>query len=253
MPTTVVNIRYQTLLLPPPYSYRYALVLQPEERALRVRLEWTHTDRDELTGEAIEEEGFSANDDFFWEGMLPQVWAAALDDLLRETHWVPETASNDSSLRVTVTKSSEDMTQGSPHDHAEWEYFLQEMVQAVYEAAQREHPLQLAYLTSRRDSQPTELRWKASFLHRRFTLVHLADDQQQEYQLPWQKLRALLQAWYVPDYYSEKAESGVPSLPGEYVDPGDGLWYQFGKAVTNPGKSDAVGHLQRVIRQFEDF
>lgn len=247
-----VDIRYQTRSLPPPYSYQYTLELRSEDQAVRVRLDWKYTDRDELTDEEIEEEGFSANDDFFWQGTLPVVWGAALHDLLRETRWVSETANDGSFLSVTVSEPSGEVTGGSPHDQAEWEYFLQEVVQAVYEAAQRERPLQLAYL-SFAGGKPVELRWEASFLQRRFTLTPVLNDQPQEQPLPWQQLRPLLEAWYVPDYYSEKAEAGLPRHAGEYVDPGDGRWYQLGKAATNPGKSDAIGQLRATIRRFEGF
>ncbi len=253
MPTTVVDIYYQTRRLPPPYSYRYALLLQPKDQALRVRLEWTYTDRDELTEEDIEAEGFSANDDFFWEGALPVVWTATLHDLLRETRWVPENTSNDSSLRVMVTRSSEEVVQGSPHDHPEWEYFLQETIQAVYEAAQRERPLRLAYLNFQKDRESVELRWEASFLTRTLILVRITDGVPQERTVPWPLLRPLLQAWYVPDYDPEKAEASIPRLSGEYADPGDGRWHQFGKAVTNPGKPDTIGNLRVAIRRFEAF
>ena len=247
---TVVAIRYQTLSVPPPYSYRYALELRPEDRAVRVRLDWNFTDRDELTDEEIEEEGFSADDDFFWEGALPSVWKVALHELLHDTRWVPETTTNDSALSVTVTESTKEEVEGSPHNHAEWEYFLQEVVQAVYEAAQRERPLRLAYLFWE-GRKPVELRWEASFLHRRFTVMRVTDQPPQERPLPWQQLRPLLQAWYVPDYHSEKAERDIPRPAGEYVDPGDGRWYQLGKAATNPGKHDAIGQLRSAIQRFK--
>jgi hypothetical protein len=248
--SAVVAIYYQTLSLPPPYSYHYALELRPEDQAIQVRLDWQYTDRDELAEEEILEEGFSADDDFFWEGALPSVWKAALQELLHDTRWVPETATNDSALRVTVTKSTEEEAKGSPHNHAEWEYFLQEAVQAVYEAAGRERPLRLAYLIREEGGQPVEFRWEASFLHRRFTLMRATDQPPPERPVPWQQLRPLLQAWYVPDYHPEKAEQNIPRQAGEYVDPGDGSWYQLGKAVTNPGKPDAIGQLRAAVRRF---
>ncbi|MGB3778659.1 MAG: hypothetical protein WA960_09905 [Tunicatimonas sp.] len=250
---TVVNIRFQTRSLPPPYSYHYALELRLEDQAVRARLDWTYTDRDELTEGDIEEEGFSANDDFFWEGTLPLVWKAPLHDLLQNPRWLPETATDDSALRVTVTDSTKETTGGSPYDHAEWEYFLQETVQAIYEAAQRERPLRLAYLAIQEDGKPVELRWEASFLHRSFTMMRVSDDQSPKQPVPWQQLRSLLQAWYVPDYHPEKAEPSFPQQAGDYVDPGDGHWYQLGKAATNPGKPDAIGHLRSAVRSFGIF
>ena len=251
MPTQVV-VRFQTQSLPPPYSYRYTLELRLEDQAVRVRLDWKYTDRDELTSEDIEEEGFTENDDFLWEGTLPLVWKAALRDLLNNTRWLPETATEDNLLRVTVTDSVKDVTSGSPHNHSEWDYFLQEAVQGVYEASQREQPLRLAYLVLKKGSQPIEFRGEASFLHRRFTVALVVDEQPQKQTVPWSQLRPLLEAWYVLDYLADKAES-VPRRAGEYVDPGDGYWYELGKAAVNPGRSDAVGHVRTAVRSVGNF
>ncbi len=246
---TSVEIYYQTVSLPPPYSYYYSLRAHSEDEVIRVCLDWKYTDRGELTNEEIEEEGFSVNDDFSWEGTLPEVWRLAFYDLLRSTQWLPDTTTNDTSFRVTVNEPVKQATARSPRNAEAWEYFMQEVVQAVYEAAQREQPLQLAHLVFRKGSRPVELHWKASFLLRCFTQTLLLNGRQQERQVPWLQLRPLLQAWYIPDYHSEKAEEGIPRQVGEYIDPGDGNWYQLGKAVTNPGKFNAVGRLKTVIQR----
>ena len=217
---------------------------------MAVHLDWNYTDRDELTDEEIDEEGFSANDDFFWKGALPLVWKEALHALLHGTRWGPETATRDSSLSITVTESTKEDTPRSPLNHSEWEYFLQEVVQAIYEAAHRERPLRLAYLKIWEGGKPLELRWEASFLHRRFTVTRATDKPPQEQTLPWQQLRPMLQAWYVPDYHSERAERGIPRQAGEYLDPGDGHWYQLGRAATNPGKHDAIEELRTIVRGY---
>ena len=250
MPTTI-DIRYQTLQLPPPYSYAYTLQFRPEGKGVGVRLVWEYTDRDELTAEEVAEEGFTTDDDFHWQGTLPTVWNEALRDLQRRSRWVSEADPGDSALRVTVTDASSPVSTGSPGNRLEWEYFLQEAVQAVYEAARRERPLQLAYLRLDARDGREEIRWKASFEHRRFTVVRTAQGQSSSRELPWPQLRPLLEGWYVPDYLSERAESGAPRQPGEYIDPGEGIWYRWGKAVVNPGQSDALGRLRRIIEQFK--
>lgn len=252
MPFTT-DIRYRTLSLPPPYSYEYILQLKLTERSVRALLDWQYTDRDELTDEEIAEEGFSADDNFHWEGTLPKVWADALQSLLNNTRWQQETDTDDSSLSMTVSKSAYEVTTGGPHNRSEWEYFLQEAVQAIYEAAQREGVLRLGYLSIPKQGESIEIHWVASFMHRRFTMKRAAGGQIQERALSWQQLRPLLQVWYVPDYFTEQAESDIPSQAGEYVDPGDGSWYRLGQAVANPGKSDALGRLRQAVQNFETF
>jgi hypothetical protein len=242
-----VHVHFHTPLLPPPYAYRYTLTLQPQKQALHVGLVWTYTGRDELTEDEIAEEGFTTDDDFNWEGTLPLTWQKALDDLLRVTRWLPP--ADDDSLRVSVTDSDQKIEHKTPNDRAEWEYFLQEVIQAVYEAARRERPLRFAYLLIENNSS-TQLTWEASFLHRHLTLTQIADRQRQELRPRWPELRPLLQAWYVPDYHPDKSTLRMPDRPGAYLDPGDGRWYQLGKAVTNPGTSDAIGRLQAAIERF---
>lgn len=250
--TTTLDIQYYTLLLPPPYSYAYGLALTLTEDGVRVVLDWRYTDRDELTDEEIADEGFIADDDFFWKGTLPAVWESALQALLRDTQWVSETATDDSALSATLTRSSEVVASGSPGNRQEWEYFLQELVQAIYEAAQRERPLQIAYRRVERDGAPVQVHWEASFLHRHFALTRLVNGRKQEQPLDWHRLRPLLRVWYVPDYDLEQATADLPHRAGEYVDPGDGLWYQLDKAVVNPGKTNALKTLRETIRHFEE-
>ena len=244
-----IDIHYQTLALPPPYSYAYTLRIALTAQRVKVKLAWHYTDRDELSEEEIREEGFTPDDDIRWQGTLPAVWAPALRELLDQTRWLAEETvpSGDSRLAVTVTDAQGKVTTGTPADAQRWEYQLQELIQGIYEAGKREHPLRLRYLDLTPNS-PVKATLDASFMHRRFAVTTEQGSWTYSHVLPWQKLPPLLEALYLPDYHTELSESALPHKPGQYVDPGDGLWYPLGKAVVNPGKTDAVGTLRKIMK-----
>ena len=145
-----IHVRYQTLTLPPPYSYQYTLRAELLPQRVAISLDWQYTDRDELSAEEIWEEGFSPDDDFRWQGDLPGVWTPVLNEWVAQTHWLPVSPSSDTdALVVSVTPASRPPVEGVPDDVSGWEYQLQELVQATYEAAERERPLRVRYLEQR--------------------------------------------------------------------------------------------------------
>ena len=237
-----IDVHYQTLTLPPPYSYAYDLRITLVNQAINVDLVWYYTDRDELTEEEVLDEGFTTDDDFRWQGTLPQVWVAVLDRLLDTTQLTPEETSTarDNLLTVTVTDAKGATLTGTPDNFQRWEYRLQELVQAVYEASRREHPLRIRYLDYRQTGSLTKVTLEGSFMYRRFTVTLEQDAKTATQEAPWQQLSSLLEVLYLPDYDSEQSIIAQPRKPGQYVDPGDGRWYQLGRAVTNPGKKDVV-------------
>lgn len=51
--------QYQTIQLPPPYSFDYQLIISPKADGLEVDFKLHYTDRDELSEEEILDEGFT--------------------------------------------------------------------------------------------------------------------------------------------------------------------------------------------------
>lgn len=245
----LIDVHYQTLTLPPPYSYAYDLRIVPGTQETEVRLTWHYTDRDELTEEDILEEGFTPDDDFRWQGMLPQVWIPVVDRLLDTTQLVPEATATarDSLLTVIVTDTQGTTRTGTPNNFQHWEYRLQELVQAVYEASRREHPLRIRYLDYRPTGSLAKATLEASFMHRRFTIMLEQATKTTTQEAPWQQLSSLLEVLYLPDYHSEQSLMAQPRKQGQYVDPGDGRWYQLGHAVTNPGKKDVISIVAKQL------
>ena len=249
MTSQTIDIHYQTLVLPPPYAYTYRLWIELASSELRVSLDWQYTGRDELSEEEVWEEGFSPNDDFRWKGNLPSAWLPPLRSLLEQTHWLPEATASveDTLITFTTADTEKPAVRRIPHNLPEWDYLLQELIQGIYEVSQRELPLQIRYLDIN-GKYKTEATMEAQFAHRQFTVAARDHNQSHTSELPWSALRPLLSALSVPDYHADQAQSTVPRQNGRYIHPGD-AWYRLGRAVTNPGKTDAVARLQQAIAE----
>lgn len=247
MTSQTIDIHYQTLALPPPYAYTYRLRIELTASALDVNLDRQYTGRDELSEDEIWAEGYTPNDDFQWKGNLPSEWSAPLRSLLKQTRWLSaETASiEDTLITFTIINTKNQIDNGIPHNLSEWDYLLQELIQGIYEVSERELPLRIRYLEIKKNRR-TEATLEAQFARRRFTVTIPDDNRSPSRDLPWSTLRPLLSAMYVPDYHTDQAQSELPQQLGRYIHPGD-AWYRLGRAVTNPGKTDAVANLQRAI------
>lgn len=247
-----IDIALETLSVPPPYSHQYTFQLRFEAEQVQVTYDLQYTDRDELTEEEIWEEGFTPNDDYHWQGTLPQIWYTTLLERWSNTEWAdPEEVENtpDNALLVTTTQADGTQQAGLPQAQGSWEYLLQELTQAVYEAAQRELPLQLRY-REQQDSEPAlDLTLTASFLNRTVKVEYLEDERPHQATPAWSTLEPLLSTIYLLDYDAEQATTKPPTRPGKYLDPGDGHWYALGKQVTNVGSRNHLAEVEQWFAQ----
>ena len=256
MTNPCIDVHFQTLSLPPPYAYAYTLQAELVEGSVDISLDWRYTDRDELSEEEIWEEGFTPDDDFQWQGSLPSVWKQTLERWIQETTLSSSEAlpsSETNSMTITYTDAQGRVVKGRPANSQQWEYQLQELVQGVYEAARREHPLRLRYLNLDSPSQPVQITMDISFLHRSFGITVQQPARTQTESIAWKKLRPLLETLYLPDYETELSSQKTPHQRGRYVDPGDGRWYQVGKAALNPGKKDVLFSLHQIMTEYAAY
>ena len=148
-----LQIRYQTARsLPAPYAYFYTLTAQPTgSGSLQVDLAVTYPDRDDIDDDELIAEGFTREDDLSWSGRLPKPWVDAMTDLSRKTRLQPldedALGEDDDFWEITLEASSNEKKQGVPKNANEWHYTVQELMQAVYERLNREHPFELIYST----------------------------------------------------------------------------------------------------------
>jgi hypothetical protein len=114
-----------------------------------------------------------------------------------------------------------------PVDKERWSYFLQEMMQAIFETAGREKPFELTYVDIDNDNKLT-IDLKASFGKKEFTLSKNAGPARK---LHWDQLQKIMDTVYKAEFVADNASESGPAKSGKYLTAGDGLWYQMGVAV----------------------
>jgi hypothetical protein len=239
-----LTIHFETSAqLPPPYSYQYVLTLTPSAQLLGVNLNLTYTHRDELDSDEIEAEGFSENDDYNWKGSLEKVWRDELEKLFDKTKLVENVIQDEekdllllsiesnSGERVKMTSTEKKQ----PKNLADWHYLAQELLQAIFETSQKERPFELHILdTTSQGSREAVL--TASFRSRNAQVKRVVDGKSSLRFYPWQDLPSLMEILYAADWLTDIAATQKPKRNGLYVNPGDGLWYEWGKQIVEPGK-----------------
>lgn len=225
------SIKYQTAeIISPPYSYAVEINGNIEQnQELFLSFELTYLNRDGLSVDEIEEEGFTQNDDFNWKGTLPVIWTDILFGNFKSSK--PLIVNNLEDEKDFWELSFENKS-WFPHDPDDWKYFIEEIQQAIFEKTGLEAPLNLTFLKINQN-QKNELNISASFVHREIILTKWSSEtnQKKEKQLEWDELNFILKNAFSGDFYEESALNKTPFRNGNYVNIGDGLWYEIGKSL----------------------
>ncbi|GAB2540747.1 hypothetical protein [Spirosoma aerophilum] len=228
-----LQIRYQTARsLPAPYSYFYTLSIQTvAANALQIDLAITYPDRDDIDDDELIAEGYTRDDDYAWSGRLPKAWWEAIGNLVRKTRWQPinedELGEDDDFWDITLETESGNKASGQPAKPDDWQYLMQELIQATYEAMGRERPFDLIYLDLNGQPNELELRLTASFVERSVKIVRVENRREQSKTLPWSTLQHVMSQVYNYDYDPDDAELKRPKRDGQWLNLGTDEWYDI--------------------------
>ncbi|GAB3181613.1 hypothetical protein [Telluribacter humicola] len=246
-----VLINYQTApVVPAPYAYYYTMRITPAEGGgIQLQFDMKYLDREELDEDEIIGEGFTLNDDFSWQGNLPQVWVSELNSILTHSQYVQEAEENELEEFIEVVMTQQgDAESGSPEDKETWAYFLQELMQAIFEAAGRENQFEMEYLRINSQKE-TSISLNASFVNKTFSIQL---DKQPREQMDWKKLEEVMGTVFKAEFMSDQATETRPTHEGTYITTGDGLWYKLGEAVLNPTpKSKVLPQIENLFDKLE--
>lgn len=247
---TKVLIKFQTAsIIPVPYAYYYSLELNNLENVVGVDLTLTYLDRDELDEDSILDEGFTLNDDYAWKGELPQVWLAELEKVLGNESLTgkDKISETDNFIELEISQGGGDKAVVYPIDREKWDYFLQEIIQSVYEVSKKELPFELEYL-SINQKQSVNLFLNASFSTRIFTIK---SGQNEPTIVPWKWVNEVMSTVFRAEFLMEEALEVMPKQPGSYLAIGDGLWYPMYTAIVEPTNKSRV--LPKIDALFKDL
>ncbi|WP_017731422.1 hypothetical protein [Nafulsella turpanensis] len=239
-------------LVPAPYHYAYTLDIQLQQALANYKIEYLH--REELSEEEITDEGFTLDDDWQWEGKLTEAWQQALHQQVDKQSW-PKKPSRpkpeEGSLHIRLLDHEDKVLfEGLPADLSSWEYFMQELVQGIYEIARREAPFQLVYKEIGSGNNQHQIFLEASFAQRTITARQQHAGMEEEFAQPdWKQLKSLMKSIYVPDYDYEQASIQEPKKRGKYLATGEGLWFKFGESLTEPeARSNSLERLEQDLK-----
>ncbi len=230
-----LQIRYQTARsLPAPYAYFYTLTAQPVANGeVQIDLAITYPDRDDIDDDELIAEGFTREDDLTWSGRMPKPWAETITSLTRATRLQPldeeALGEDDDFWEITIENDNGAKKQGSPPKADDWQYTVQELIQAVYERMNRERPFELTYIDNAAGSATQERRITASFADRSIRLLSLQDRREQSRTLPWSTLQPIMNQVYEHDFNPDEAQQKRPSRSGQWLNLGTEEWYDISK------------------------
>ncbi|GAB3719187.1 hypothetical protein [Spirosoma lituiforme] len=228
-----LQIRYQTARsLPAPYSYFYTLsITTVAANALQVALAITYPDREDIDDDELIAEGYTRDDDYAWSGRLPRAWWESLAALVRKTRLQPlnedELDEEDDFWDITIEPDNGTKTSGKPTKPDDWQYLMQELIQATYEALGRERPFELTYLNLSDPREELELRMTASFVDRSVKLTTVENRREQTKTLPWSTLQHVMSQVYSYDYDPDDAQLKRPRRDGQWLNLGTEEWYDI--------------------------
>ena len=248
--------------VPPPYAHAYKISLSKSHSKenknvkeniteLKINFEIEYIFREGLSNEEIIAEGFSENDDYRWEGVLPAIWLTEIEDFLAKTTYQHEIL-NDLYLKINDNKNT-------PENLDEWLYFVQELVQAIYEKAAHSLPLLIRLRSVETDKDADKntpkngitLALEPSFVERK-VVASLKKNKEKHQIIPisWEHFGLTLQKIYQLEYIQDKAREEEPQKNGFFIDNGQGFWYEEGKSFAGDIKiiNEVKNFLNRNIK-----
>ncbi len=242
-----IEIKFETAdIVPPPFSHQILLRAEITPAGVQVDFQIAYIYREELTEEEIVEEGFTLNDDYAWKGTLHNGWVRPLQNLVQQT----PTRYNDKALEESLNFleiNLNNQKSGRPHNIEDWEYLLQELMQAVYETAQKEAPFYLLYRKIGKDKHLQDVEINVFFAHRKAEVVA----QNRTFPLDWDQAQELIQQVFIGEFLQESALKNEPKNGGKFITLGDGLWYEFGKSLKRPHENK--GYLSDLEKLFDPW
>lgn len=235
MTVKALQIRYQTARsLPAPYAYFYTFSAKwLANKGLQIDLAMTYPDREDIDDDELIAEGYTRDDDFQWSGQLPQAWAQTLSELATKARLMPvgeDTLDEDDDFwEVTIEQINGPTRYGRPAEKgkgstSDWQYLMQELIQAIYEAQGRERPFELKFLDYHKQDR-IDVSLTASFVERSVQVITTANQRKQTKILPWSELQRIMGVVYSYDYEPEDALTKLPRQDGQWLNLGTEEWY----------------------------
>ena len=238
-----IEVLFDTFSLPAPFAYKYDLKAEVYPNKVKARFNIEYYDRDELSPEEIEAEGFSENDDFNWEGELAGNWPQVLQALTSKSSPSKETKSQFQFFKIIDNKK---IAQRFDND-IDCPYLIQELIQAIYEVCEKQNPLAIEIIDQ---NQKATNKVTITCFFKNRTLAVIKNNKKSS--VNWEVLKPFMEKLYSLPFDSMKSQFKKPKGAGSYINPGDGLWYTLPKKIESnkniQTSSDYLESLYNVLK-----
>ncbi|MDZ7607381.1 MAG: hypothetical protein U5K79_17755 [Cyclobacteriaceae bacterium] len=130
-----------------------------------------------------------------------------------------------------------------PADKRQWETFAQELIQAIFELGKKEAPLKIQFLNIENIQRAYVIEYR--FAER---TVGISASEKPQKPMDWYEGQRLLKYIFLFDYLPEDAID-KPKKQGNYISPGDGLWYD----LSNESQKGDSEKLQRLVETLKGY
>ena len=243
------TIRFLTAdIIPAPFCHEILAHFTIEPTCLQTSFQMVYTEREDMEDDEIYDEGFTLNDDFEWKGTLNPKWSDQLLKLWEKTAKTIAKKTNTENENYLEIEVNDDFN-GRPVDASDWEYLLHELIQAVFETAGKEKFLQIMYRKVSEDKTVYDQTLNIYFKSRKAE-VKINQEHTPKIIL-WEDAQKLVSYLFIGEFMTDVATKKAPTYTGEFINIGDGLWYEFGKSLTNPhGNKKYLGELSKKCADF---
>ena len=237
------QVDLETRTLPAPYRHQVRATLHRRSDGWEVDFSIRYLDREGLSEEELLEEGFSLDDDFAWQGELPQAWVDHAAYAVNITTF-PKDQDAVEKLEpyVLITHLKEDGTKEIkiPAETGYWEYFLQEIMQAVYELAGLERPLEVSYREVSKGVDPVQVNLQASFAGREAAVFVQHGDREPvgRQAINWESVKDVMRLIYQYEFDVMRAKPNQPKKRGAYLFLGEGGWLPIPESLISTSKEE---------------
>ncbi len=234
----ILEISFQTLNLPAPFAHEYHLKIKLENEIF-ASFNITYLDREDLDDD-IYEEGFSDQTDFSWEGGLHKNWKGSISKiahLAQKKSRVNKDIEHAQTEIVISYQEDEKVDKKHFFDNDELAQQVQEIIQAIYESANKELPLKIKFLQIINGKRNfTEI--VTSFAKREFEIIR---GNQKPHTILWKKGIELMSFIYQPSYELDVIK---PKKDGNYLSFDHENWFSVSSIEKEEG---IIGYEQQLV------
>ena len=166
------------------------------------------------------------------------------EELLQETRYASQ-VHGEGEITLATKEHTKTSPAKSPTNQEAWQLLAQDLIQAIYETAKKELPLQINFQVV--EKEKTDRGSVTLHFSDRNVLLELNGETSQ---LNWEYAFQLMKLIFTPDYDYDIAKEKPGTKKGIYLDCGDGLWHELGKGVLNiDPEFDAVAQIEEHMRK----